>query len=140
MEALLVAFPSNLSTRQGGDNGREVIVCPVRPLWYITRPLMLPKHNKQGSRVRTVFSGDWKPVLLEMQKGLGHSIANVRVEDVDSAFLEATYNEARLHLEQKYPALFAGEDSDANRLWRVSTWSKNMRAEDRRIRRELSSC
>ena len=100
---------------------------------------MLPKQNKQGSRVRTVFSGNWKPVLLEMQKGLRHSIANVRVEDVDSAFLEATYNEARLHLEQKYPALFAGEDSDANWLWRVSTWSKTMRAEDRRICREQSS-
>ena len=64
----------------------------------------------------------------------------LRVEDVDSAFLEVTYNEARLHLEQKYPALFAGEDYDANRLWRVSTWIKNMRAEDRRICRELSSC
>ena len=75
-----------------------------------------------------------------MQKGAQQSISNVRGENVDSGFLEATYNEARLHLEQKYPALFAGEDSDANRLWRVSTWSKNMRAEDRRIRRELSSC
>ena len=130
-DAWMVGFPNNRSTRD-----KEVLVCPVRPLRHILRPAMFPKTNKKGARVRTVWANDWRPVLSEMQKGLRTTIPKVRAETLDAEFLEKTYLEGRLYFETTYPSLFDGANNEANRTWKISTWSKNVRAADRRARRE----
>ena len=72
-----------------------------------------------------------------MNDGAKQSIGNTRVEDMNAAFVESTYNVARACLESKYPRLFEGNDSERNRSWKVATWSKKVREENRQRRRIL---
>ena len=72
-----------------------------------------------------------------MNDGAKQSIGNTRVEDMNAAFVESTYNVARACLESKYPWLFEGNNSERNRSWKVATWSKKVREENRQRRRIL---
>ena len=131
--AWLIGFPNNRSIRRvvGGED--TISITPVRPLRHIVKDTQLPQHN----RVRRTWADEWKPVLKVMNDGAKQSIGNTRVEDMNAAFVESTYNVARACLESKYPRLFEGNDSERNRSWKVATWSKKVREENRQRRRIL---
>ena len=78
--------------------------------------------------MRRVFNDEWKPVLSLMYDSTKHLIRGVPEKDMNAAFLETTFITARNKLEEKYPNLFK---TTASRQWKVSTWSKNVRRENR---------
>ena len=66
------------------------------------------------------------------------SFANVPEADVPEAegdmsadFLETTFIAGRNALEENYPNLFQGANANKSQQWKVSTWSKNIRRENR---------
>ena len=57
-------------------------------------------------------------------------IANIHhLEEINSRFIDDTYDGGIKALQQKYPDLFL---SRRHTQWKVSTWSKNIRAENKK--------
>ena len=50
---------------------------------------------------------------------------------MNAEFMHAVYVAARHSIEEKYPVMFEGANQDKSRQWRVSTWSKNIRTQNR---------
>ena len=93
---------------------------------------MLPKNN----RLRKVFADEWRPALSLMHDAAKHLICRTDTRDMNSRFFETTMVAARSGLEEKYPHLFDGNNLDKGRQWKVSTWSKKIREENRRQKKE----
>ena len=121
-DAWLFGMPNHQSIRGTGKD-RVSIQTPVRPLRYIINLQTLPKDN----RVRTTFRDNWKPVLKLMDKGTKSLTRGVNVKDMDAAFMQRTFEAARMFLKGKYPSLF---EQERNRQWAVSNWSKLIRQLD----------
>ena len=67
-----------------------------------------------AKQVRKVFADDRKPVLKLMEQATADLIHGVNEKDMDTVYLESTFNADRASLNVEYSDLF---EQDQNRQW-----------------------
>jgi hypothetical protein len=78
-------------------------------------------------RVRNSFKDGWKPILSCMATIVKRRLDGTQTNQMDSAFRENTYMIAIQGLKTMRPELFAQQNKDKSKQWRVATWSHKIR-------------
>lgn len=99
---------------------------------YKTKPFrkLQPKHIYDKS-MQQEFKGKWKPIYTLMEESLANGIP----DDVDEAFVQASFNEATEHLKNKVSYVWNNaKDERALATWAIGTWSRKV------ARSEIEKC
>ena len=93
--AWLLGYPLNSSKKSNGD----IYLAPVKPLYLLRR-----EHSgKLPPKLKKKFDNAWRPILELMHAEVAASIANTHENQMDSAFINATYDLALNNVCTKYP-------------------------------------